>query len=406
MKSALLLFFCAALTVPGAGIGAGETYAAPTTPCPAGKALYDSGRFAAAEAAYTEALKEPGTEACAKAGLKEIDASTNECASAAALEAAGKETEAQAAYVKALEARPGSECAKQGLEDPDESFWEDPKGTAEDVVAWLGLLLAALGVVAIALSLLVLAMAYLPVVRNWWPASRVRAVRVSIPAFEDSADPSRGGALAALVHSKIESFGSGGGDMKMVSSQSAVEETIWNKFGAISEQAKSFGAFVGLIIAFYPQRRFEATGTLQPDSGIGPGLTLSFHKNQEISAAVTLWPEEFGLEAGDDSDAAKADRLQKLGVPAAAWISHVSATAADKTPGGANDPLSWALYKTGNEWELDGDTKKAVSLYKAAIERDKSNWGALAQLGKLEDEAHEYEKAIGHLRAALEILER
>jgi len=400
-----LLVFCAALGGSGALSGAAEAATAPSEPCPPGKALSDTGRIVAAEALYTEALKVPATEACAKAGLSELDKDVNECATAAALEDLGREEEARAAYEKVLEARPESDCAQEGIKNTQDTAWKDPKATAEDAVAWLALLVAALGVIVLVLSLLLLAMTFLPVVRNWWPASLIRAVRVSIPSFEDIVDPSRGGALAALVRSKSESFGSGSKGPRMVDSQAAIEETLWNKFGAISEQAKSFGAFIGLIVALYPERQFEATGVLQADNGSGTGLTLSYRKNKEIANAVTLWPQQFELEAGDDSDEAKADRLQKLGVPAAAWISHVTITASRKTPGGAKDPLSWALFKTGLEWELDGQTEKAITLYRRAIEGGSANWGALAELGKLENDAQEYEAAIEHLEAALRILE-
>lgn len=399
---------------------AGTTQAsAAVAPCPAGKALYDSGRFPAAEAAYAEALKEPATEACAKAGLQELDDNSNECATATALEDAGRTTEAQAAFEKALEAKPNSKCAKAGLDDPDESFWQDPKGSAEDVVALLGLLVAGLGVFAIAVSLLLLALTYLPLVRNWWPANRIRAVRVSIESFEDNAEPPRGNPLAALVRSKNESFGSGSGNMRMVDSKAAAEETLWNKFAGMSEQAKGFGAFVGLIVALYPRRQFQVTGVLQEDSGNGSGLTLSLRSNTEISDAITLWPREFGLadegsppapgaegDDGDKKNPAEADRLQKLAVPAAAWISHVTLTASGKKPGGARTPLSWSLFKAGSEWEKDGNREKAIALYGRALEEDKLNWGALAQLGKLENEANAYEKAVEHLNEALDILEQ
>ena len=313
--------------------------------------------------------------------------------------------ESLAAYEKALEARPTSDCAKEGIGEAKETFWENPKETTEDATAWLGLLVAALGIVALVLSLLLLLMTYLPVVRNWWPASLVRAVRVSVPSFEDSAEPSRGSSLAALVRSKAESFGSGSKGPRLVDSKAAIEETLWGKFGAISEQAKSFGAFIGLIVALYPERRFGANGVLQADSGSGPGLSLSFSGSKEIVNAVTLWPQQFELGADDDSDEAKAGRLQKLGVPAAAWISHVTITASGKTPGGAKNPLSWALFKTGLEWELDGDIAKAITLYKRAIEGKSANWGALAELGKLENDAGEYEAAIEHLEASLRILQ-
>ncbi len=389
----------------GVAGGAGQAAAAPVAPCPGGKALYDSGRFAAAETAYTEALKEPATEACAKAGLKELDANANECATAAALEEAGREAEAQAAYEKALAAKSDSKCAEAGIEAPDEPIWDDPKGTAEDALAWLGLLVAAISVVVLVISLLLLVMTFLPLVRNWWPASRIRAVRVSIEAFDDVVEPARGGALAGLVRSKIESFGSGSRGLRMVDSQAAAEETFLSELGAISEQAKSFSAFIGWIVARYPRRQYQVKGNLQADSGSGPGLTLSLRKRDGIVDAVTLWPQQFQLGPGNNSDASKAGRLQKLGVPAAAWISHVTVTAAGIKPGGAQDALSWALFKTGLEWEKDGKAAKAVDLYEEAIERDPLNWGALAQLGRLENGEKKYEAAIAHLEEALQILE-
>jgi len=404
MRLSISLLLCAGLLSAWVAGGADRASAASVAPCPPGKALFDSGRSVAAETAYAEALKVPETEPCAKAGLTEIDEKINECATAEALDELGRDEQAQAAYEKVLETKPESECAKKGIADTGDSFWEDPKGTAEDAVAWLALLVAAIAVAALVISVLLLFLAYIPVVKNRWPAKRIRAVRVSLESFDDVADPSRGGALAALVRTKIESFGEKKG-MKMVDSKAALEETLLSELGEVNDQAKSFSAFISWIVARYPRRQYEAKGQLQENGGSGPGLTVSLGDSKGAINVATLWPQQFGLEADEKDDVAKAARLQKLCVPAAAWISHVTVTAAGETLGGAKDPISWAFFKTGLEWEQDEDTDKAFQLYKEAIRRDKTNWGAQAQLGKLQSEAREYDAAIQNLEAALETLE-
>ena len=374
--------------------------------------LAGTGRLGAAEEKYAKALEDKEAEACAAAGLKQLDEAgipppdkaTGPCAVGDALEEAGRDSEAQAAYEKVLESRPGSECAKQGLEALEKDFWDDPSGTADDLLAWLGLIAVGVGLFAAIVALLLVAMTRIPGLRRLPPASRIRAVRLGIDSFEDNSDPSQGGTLAALARGKMESAGEGNSHMRMVDSLAAAEETIWNKLGAINDQAKGVSAAIEAISVLYPRRRFQATGVVQTDSGRGPGLSLAVRKKQSVVAATTLWAQSFKLDAAE-GDEAKVDRLQKLAVPAAAWISHVTLTGAGETPGGARDPISWALFKAGAEWELDGNSEKATTLYKAATELDSSNWGAFAQLGKLASDKREYAEAERLLEKALDLLE-
>lgn len=400
------------LAVGGATAPWAEDTATAAPSCAAARALADTGRIPAAEETYAKALEEPVTEGCAAAGLKRLDEpagplldkAMSPCAAANALDEAGRDAEAQAAYEKVLEKRPGSECAKEGVKAPEEHFWDDPKGAGEDLLAWLGLIAVGLGLIAAVVALWLLLMTRIPGLRSLPPASRVRAVRLGIDSFEDNSTPSQGGTLAALARSKMESFGAGNSHMRMVDSRAAAEETIWTKLGAINDQAKGVSAAIEAIGFFYPRRQFQATGILQADSGKGPGLSLSVRRKQSIVGATTLWAQSFGLEEGKEGKET-VDRLQKLAIPAAAWISHVTLTAAGETPGGAQDPVSWALFKAGGEWERDGNSEKAAALYKAATELDPSNWGAVGQLGKLEGEKHNYREAAKLLRAALQTLE-
>lgn len=401
VASLLLTALVALLAMVGPAQAANE---AVTGQCAGGQALYETGRLGAAEGSYTKALEKSETQECGQAGLTTLDNQESECKAAASLKSAGRTTEARKAYEAALQKRPESKCATAGLKTLEETPLDDPGGIAEDVLAWLGLATLALGGLAIAIGLLLLLMAHLPKLRDWWPAKRIRAVRVSIEAFENGAHEGQGGPVAALARSKIESFGEKSEKLSMIDSQAAAEETIWTKFGAINDQAKAFSAVIETIGALYPRRRYQVSGTLQGDGGSGPGLSISLRKKKKIEGAITLWAETYGLEP-KDKDAPATERLQKLAVPAAAWISHVTTTAAGETPGGAKDPVSWALYKTGGEWERDGKTEKAKDLYKGAIDIDPSNWGALAKLGALENDARDYAAAIKHLKQALAVLE-
>lgn len=373
--------------------------------CAAAEALYRSGRFAAAEKAYADALGKADSLRCARAGLAKLDRSEKECATAAALQTAGRDDEARSAYEEVLKTAPESRCAQEGLQELSTSVFDDPGSSAQTVLSWLGLIALLVGGVAIAVALLLMAITRIPGLRELWPASRIRALRVSIEAFDDSAVSAHHGvALAALVRSKIESFGDESSNLQMIDSQAAIEETVWNKFGAINDQAKAVSAVLSTIGALYPRRQLQATGALQAEGKSGPAISVSLRQGQALSGAATLWAEEFGLSA-EEGDAASVERVQRLAVPAAAWISHTTATAAGNTPGGSKDPVSWALFKTGIEWEADGDTEKAIDLYRRAIEIDAKNWGAQANLGALEGERRNYKAATAHLRSALEVLE-
>ena len=413
LRTSRLLLLLLLLALAGAASPWAEGTASAAPSCSAAKALADSGRIPAAEETYAKALEEPATEGCATAGLKQLDETRSPCASANALKEAGRAAEAQAAYEKVLEKRPSSECAKEGVAAPETHFWDDPKGAAEDLLAWIGLIVVGLAVLAALIALLLVPITRIPRLRDWLLVRRIRAIRLGIDSFEDNSTPSQGATLAALARSKMESFGAGNQHMGMVDSRAAAEETIWNKLGGINDQAKGVSAVIEAIGSLYPRRQFQVTGVVQTDSGNGPGLSLSVRRKQSIVGATTLWAESFGLEAGAEGKET-VDRLQKLAAPAAAWISHVSLTASGEIPGGARDPISWALFKTGGEWERDGNEEKAAALYKAARSLDSSNWGAIAELGRMESEKYDWRKddggksfreAANLLRKALALLE-
>jgi tetratricopeptide (TPR) repeat protein len=393
------LLLVAALAVPSAG--AKGNAAQPS--CSAAATLRKSGRPAAAEAAYAKALENTTTKACAKKGLRALDEEHAVCARGDALARAGRSSEARSAYEEALKTKPGAKCAMQGIDQTNQGFFGDPAETSKSILAWLGLGTLLLGVGLAAVALLLLILTRLPILRHSWPARKIQPIRVGIGAFDDGPAASKqGAALAALVRTKLESFGAERAGLKMIDSQAAIEETLWTKFGAINDQAKTVSALVQAIGFLYPYRQFEASGILQSDTGSGPGISLSVRKRQELMGTATIWAEtfKFSTDAGDQAQA-----LQRMAAPIAAWISHVTATAAGEKAGGAEDPISWAMFKAGSEWESEEEYEKAAGLYRLAVELDSSNWGALAQLGALENDRREYALAIDHLGDALDVLQ-
>lgn len=404
INSALFCLVLIGATAVSASSARAEGDAASPSCSPA-KALAASGRLTAAEAAYAKALESTATRGCAREGLRSLDEAHAVCARGAALAAAGRGTEARVAYEEALKTKPGAKCIAQGIGASQDGVLDNPGEASKTILAWLGLgaLLLGLGLAAVAFLLLIVTR--VPLLRHAWPVSKIQPIRVGIGSFDDgSGAPKQGAALAALVRTALESFGTEREGLMMIDSQAAIEETLWTKFGAINDQAKTVSALVQAISFLYPYRQFDVSGILQSDAGSGLGVSLSVRKRRELVGTTTIWAKTLEFPTGGDEQA-QLQTLQRMAAPIAAWVSHVTATGAGEKPGGAEDPISWAMFKAAYEWESAEEYEKAIGLYRAAIELDSSNWGALAQLGALENDKREYSPSIEHLKGALKVLQ-
>jgi tetratricopeptide (TPR) repeat protein len=401
INSALLCLVVLGAAALSAASARAEGDAAPPSCSPA-KALAASGRLTAAETAYAKALESPTTRRCAREGLRSLDAAHAICARGAALAAAGRGTEARAAYEEALKTKPGAKCAAQGIGGSD-GLLDDPGEASKTILAWAGLAALTAGGVLLILAILGGLLTRIRPLRRVWPLSRINPVGIAVVPFEDGSDEAkRGATLAALVRTRMDSFGAERTGM-IIDSQAAIEETIWTKFGAINDQAKTVAAMVQLIALVYPYRQFAAKGVLQKDEDGGLGVTLSLTRKRELVEVTTLWAKTFGLAP---AAAGRPDHsASRLAGPLAAWITHVTATAAGEKPGGSTDPLSWAMFKAGFEREEAADLETAVGFYRSALATDPLNWGAHTRLGVFENDKYEYDKAIHHLESARQALE-
>jgi tetratricopeptide (TPR) repeat protein len=376
--------------------------ATPTT-CAEGNALLGLGRVSAAEEAYLKELASPDTTGCAKTGLKRI-AKDHPCAVASAIKETGETSEARTAYLEFLKAKPSSDCAKTGVTDTsDSSLWEDLATTSADVVKAVGFAALVIGGLAALLLILVNVQARIPGLRSLPPARGIRQPTVSVDSLDDSGlkDIKLGVGTSALLRTRIER-GSGGQGLKLVSGEQTTEQTWIDRVAGIGDQAKLAAAVVSALAALLPRRRVKVAGELQPAGSSGPGITLALHRRLAIKGTAALWAVEFGLPTTDQD---LVETTRRLVVPAAAWISHSVTTETDGETIGAQDPMSWALFKTGVEWHRDGDLLRARGLYEEAKTRDARNYGARANLALIEAGLGNYAIAIPLLQEALMILE-
>jgi tetratricopeptide (TPR) repeat protein len=75
-------------------------------------------------------------------------------------------------------------------------------------------------------------------------------------------------------------------------------------------------------------------------------------------------------------------------------------------PLGTKDWQSYAYFKAGVGWSMEGRKDKARQLYLEALSRDMNNHGALFNLGVMDMESGEYDKAVERLMMARNSVEQ
>lgn len=383
--------------------GVGSARAIQPVPCRGGDALLALGRLKVAEAAFEQELSTSATVRCAREGLAKIG-HEHPCAAAKALLRSGEKAEANKAYLELLAAKPAKKCAAAGVEESSSpSLVDRAKSFAEDVISLFGALLLGLAVLALMALVLIRIQSLLPWFKDRWPVGRIREATVAVENLNDSAfDPKLGVGTAALMKKWIEAD-SRRRYLKLVSGASATEETWLSKVAETGEQGKFAAALIGIFMALLPRRHVKVTGELQPATTAGgPGISVELHRKLASRGTGVLWADQFLLPV---EAKAAADTVRKLVVPTAAWVSHGVTSETGGTGLAASDPMSWALFKAGVEWQRSIEVEKAEALYTAALNMDKANYGARANLALLRARKGDYRGAIDLLTEARRILE-
>ncbi|HEY9245254.1 MAG TPA: hypothetical protein VIO11_00255, partial [Candidatus Methanoperedens sp.] len=159
----------------------------------------------------------------------------------------------------------------------------------------------------------------------------------------------------------------------------------------------------------FPQKVIKLSGYLQKTKDRGAGLTLSLTENWtgNILASNTIWQKDYDpMIESDEKDPMPYYRLSDLAATWTFFQLHASSGEEDFALLGTSDWQSYAYFRAGVSWSLEGQKEKARQLYVEALSRDMNNRGALFNLGVIDMEAGEYDKAIERLLMAKDSAER
>lgn len=369
--------------------------------CAQAQALERLGRLSAAEAVYLRGLRTPASAKCARRGLVRLDVQGAPCAQAKALSAAGERADAHAAYLKALAVDPSSSCAAQGVRQTraSTSGWSWFRDAATNAGLAFAAIALALLVLAVVTLLLLQAQTRLPWLRDLPPARGIRRPTLNVRAFDDAAlDKRLGASTAGLIRGQV----SGRSDrftVDLVSGQAGIAAAL-SDLGSISGESKAAVAVINFLTALLPRRRFLLTGEMQPAGAEGVGISLELGNNGGCEALITFWAAPLDLAGAEP-----ARVYQSLAVASAAWVDHRMVTAVGGDELLTADPQSWAYFRCGVDAQRLGEGRRARLLYRAALTRDATNVGALANLGIIHRSFNEYDSAEHYLMRALKAAE-
>jgi hypothetical protein len=125
------------------------------------------------------------------------------------------------------------------------------------------------------------------------------------------------------------------------------------------------------------------SGTARPsDPERGAGLTIAIAGQNGVRREQhTVWEQEFGpVPLGEEHLAARYARLM---LPAAVWLAFQLNKRHSEAPLGTGNWRSYAIFSVAAEHDRAGHRAEAIAGYKAALDRDPGNVGALLNLGSL-----------------------
>jgi tetratricopeptide (TPR) repeat protein len=201
---------------------------------------------------------------------------------------------------------------------------------------------------------------------------------------------------------------------------------------APNEKVAPYFNFISELIDWlFPPDVIKLSGSLQKPGSCGAGITVTLvvNRTKEILGSYTIWQNDLDLETTPKKAEESTDPTSyyNLAEPAAIWVlfkfgnysmqgwlarikTRVSALfqsgnhseKREFTIIGTNEWLSYAYFKAGVRWQLEGELVKAQKLYVESLGIDKENRGTLLNFGRMEMEEGQYQHAFERLKMAKE----
>jgi tetratricopeptide (TPR) repeat protein len=377
--------------------------AAAQTPCDAADALFNAQLYDAALTNYTVLLQQNPNLTCALNGSLEVQRAQaiNLYEQGLAYEKANQVDAAKAAYVGALKIDPNFSNATEALARMNGGILT----LAYTLYTFLRPALEIIVVIAIVL----LAFAFVILItifkiRHW--IKGLLRPSLDIGDFDKGAtglEINKG--LRAMVQEKYIMLGHERG-MRF----NIVEGPSNNfQFPADVNVAPYFKFLSDLIDWLFPPYVITLSGYLHKPGIHGSGITVSLvvKRTKKILGSCTIWQNELDLETTPEKTEESIDPTSyyNLAEPAAIWVLFKLGNLDKKrefTMMGTNDWQSYANFKTGVRWSLEGKSEKAQPLFVESLGNDMKNWGTLYNLGRMEMREGQYQHALERLKMAKE----
>lgn len=377
-----------------------------------GQAYENASQFNEARVAYIETLKNyPGYIPAQKA-LEKV--SNNKFAAVQTLANLGYYTEAAARLKAVIDENPGTKVPDDLEYLPGRSIflW----GYIRNLIEIWGQTLAE--IVIFGLGLYILGWRIGPWIKGSFKT------KLDIKPFDEGATGLQlGTGMMAMVEGSLMQIGPECGHEYMHLVAEGFENI--NKIPADIKGASSEIKWVSNLIEWiFPTNVITLSGYLETSGSCGVGLTLSMvSQTGEILGNITIWQKDYDTTIKPVEPTAVEDKnmtsyYYSLIEPAAIWVffklndlDKIKKKKAAKEPEkfaplGTDDWKSYAHFHAGVRWELEGNKDKARQQYVMAQNQDMNNYGALINLGYLDIEDKNYNRAIERLSMGIKMAEK
>lgn len=232
--------------------------------------------------------------------------------------------------------------------------------------------------------------------------------RLDVQNFVTETAESIGEGLAAMIEEQIHNIN----PQKLRQSPQIVvgsteEIKIPDDISSLAPPLKFFSLLID-ILPLIPWKAYTLSGYLQPQLANGVGITLQLKKQKgDLVANCTFWQQDYEPEINvKQENSQKTEAYYCLAEPVAIWtLFQLPETKYSlKNSLEINNWQSYAFFRSGVYWRQLDDKEKARIMFLKAIQVEPSNYFALCNLGILDTEAGEYDRAIERLQRAIKLV--
>lgn len=232
--------------------------------------------------------------------------------------------------------------------------------------------------------------------------------RLDVQNFVTETSESIGEGIAAMIEDQIHNVNPQSiRQSPQIVVGSTEEIKISEDISSLAPLLKFFSLLID-ILPLIPWKAYTLSGYLQPQLANGVGITLQLKKQKgDLVANCTFWQQDYEPEINvKQENSQKTEAYYCLAEPVAIWtlfqLSETKSSLENSLE--INNWQSYAFFRSGVYWRQLDEKEKARIMFLKAIQVEPSNYFALCNLGILDTEAGEYDRAIERLQRAIKLV--